>query len=250
MSQNKKNEALLEAFEKVKTQELPSNVNIESDDVNDIVKFIIRTNIKPGNSPFKTNFLYRLFKSMYKNEIRNQEFFKTLSSFVTIDNGTAFIDLNEFQGITPEKFFIKKEKNHFVLTKNNRLVVKHLDEFVQLFKIKAGDYPVPAMLMKRIFARWRKLKTKTTPGKNAYILLNKMLPKKITRFGMYYIIELNEESRKVIKEDEVKEYIEKQKRSVQEAQKRRRKAYKKQEKQRKISSIRSAIELKESSGIK
>lgn len=240
MHQNKINEELLKTFESLDNEKLSEN--IISDETPDIVKFIIRTNIKQGDNKIQVRFLYKLFKTLYKTDMTQTGFCRLLTDFITVTNGIAFINLNEFQGLTPEQFHIEKQKRIIRRTREN-LLVKHFNEFVQIFNLKPGNKAIPATFLLNSFNKWRRNKTKqAVPYKAFFLLLGKIIPKKSGKYGIYYSLDLNEETRKVIKEDEVEKYNQKKRQKANKAARNYQKRVRKQKKTGEIPSIESSDE--------
>lgn len=222
---NKSQEELLKEFESLSKEitNKPDEIVENLDDSSDVIKFIIKTNIKIGTDKIRTTYLFRLFKTYFKNEVLKDEFIRIMRNFVAINNNFVRIDRSQFSGILPEQFFIEKAKKKIVKTKTY-----DYSKFVEIFlyenKIKSGPNKIPSTYLYLIFKKWIKDRVNLNPPRTGiFLLLKNKLARKITKNGTFYMITVNETNEKYFKD----EYVKKFKKRAKEAHKKRKKNSKK-----------------------
>jgi hypothetical protein len=252
MSQNKTQEDLLKEFEDIKKSDTTDSfkVNEHSEEVPAIIKFIIQCNIRPGNKPVKTHFLFKLFKYMFKDPTNAKSFSMKLREYINIDNVTnfAYIDIAQFKGLMPEQLEVDKRKRSLKVHNQTKTIEK-FDQFMVESKLEKGDYSIPNEIIYRAFYRWFRLKISSKTKRTIYSLLKKHFEQKQTSISTYSLVKFNDELRKVITEDEIIDYI----REKKVKQKRERERYKKRRKLQaqkgEIPGFRPENELKKPPGI-
>lgn len=216
---NKSHEDLLKDFESLSIEEITKPiVSLESlDDSSDVVRFVMKTNIKPGSDLVRTSYFFRLFKTYFKNSLDIREFSKLLSNFVVINKNFVKIDKSVFSGPTPEEYLIQKSKKRMSKAKVYDYT-KFLDIFLYENKIKSGLQKIPANYLFCVYMKWLKNRiNKMPPKKGTFILLKDRLDRKVTKHGVFYMITINDTNEVLFKDEYVKKF---QKKSKQDYKKR------------------------------
>lgn len=193
-------EDLLRVIESSHKEEPEKEVPEILEYTNDILPFLSKFNIIPGDKMIKKNLLFSIYKAWSKNPKKKKEFILEMNKYFRVrsPDGSNYFYINKNAMSLTHEIYQKYKKHNKKVT--SRHWVQHFEDFLNYHALESKNYWIHINILYFLYEKYlheRKLNTSPSAILNKHnfeSFCNLYLQKKITKDGPVYAVSSNIEA--------------------------------------------------------